>query len=162
MALPRLQTSLCGCSVETGSKIVGWFNIIARSLLLIMLVGQAISLGELIGDPKLDSDGRAIYESALSVVIFAIVLVGLLSIPDILLLKGIYNKRPKLMYPWIVVQMILVIFQALSAFQGPLDQFPVRLGAVLIGVGISSYLILIVNSHYENLKSETYGINNDF
>ncbi|RZF37736.1 hypothetical protein LSTR_LSTR003147 [Laodelphax striatellus] len=157
MALPRLRESLCGCSLETGSKIVGWVNVIVRVLLLVMLIRSAIALSIGLADDPNQGPNRDMYEIGLGLVIFAIALVGLFSILDILLLKGIYNKRPKLMYPWIVVQIIFIILQSLSVFQGPPDQFPLRLGATAIGVGISFYLVLIVNSHYENLKSETSG-----
>ncbi|RZF46515.1 hypothetical protein LSTR_LSTR009297 [Laodelphax striatellus] len=141
MVLPRLEQSVCGLSLETGSKIIGYFSLVNRAVIMISSLMQEQSHT---GGSKADKSALLI-EVVATIVVFA-----LISIFDILMLVGVYKKRPSFMFPWIIVQAIYICLILIGAiFSGSVAAI---IGGI-IGACITFYFLLIVNSHYHNLKS---------
>ncbi|XP_022189643.1 uncharacterized protein LOC111048102 [Nilaparvata lugens] len=151
--LPRFDRSLCGCSVELGSKIIG-FTILGLRALTILLIFYL---------PNDDATGNykqkkgAIPSIGTVTLIVTTVYLSILCIFDVLMLIGVYKRRPSLILLWIVVQ-VLAICSAIVFLIKAIIENAAHINLIvrsLISCCIyTGYSILVVNSHYQNLKSE--------
>ena len=145
---PHLNESCCGCSVETGSKIIAWILVISQPFSIISLFVQYSQI----------KDGKNFIhkESVLAGIMGKLVLSIIYLIFDILLIIGIYKRRPSFILAWIILGLfgiiIAGIFFIILAFAEPFVLIP---GAIVLAIGY--YFLLVVNGHYTNLKSGQAG-----
>ncbi|XP_022189640.2 uncharacterized protein LOC111048101 [Nilaparvata lugens] len=146
MVLPRLEQSICGFSLETGSKIIGYFSLINRALFMTSTI---------VKEEGNNGGGKADASTVLMMVVATIIVFALFSIFDILMLVGVYKRRPSFMFPWIIVQVIYIILILIGAISA--GSITAIIGS-LISACITIYFLLVVNSHYHELRSGITGM----
>ncbi|RZF37735.1 hypothetical protein LSTR_LSTR003146 [Laodelphax striatellus] len=175
MAVPHLKKSLCGISVESGSKIIGFTSLVLRSLLILLLIIYCLILAN--AEKKVDlkftpsETGGHFHQNAMMnvtmnvettgaktinnmlLIVIVIVIVQLLihCIFDVLMLIGVYKRQPSFIFAWIVVQIIAIISGILNLFLS--YNVPGILIQTILSIVFTIYFTLVVNSHYQNLKT---------
>lgn len=161
MALPELEETVCGCSVRTGSKIIGWMSLFIGVIELVGIISVLIFLspetfeemGKKHDVPEDDLPYTNVGAAILAVAAFT-VLISLVC--TVLLLIGIVKDRHTFIYPWLLLHIIMTIGSYLYGISSLLTHGPNREGAKEIVVAlVSTYLVLIVNSHYMSVKKST-------
>lgn len=104
--MPLLKSCVCGCSLETGVKVIGSVGIITSFLVFI------ISHSVLIYDDDQD-DVKGLTKSSNFVLKFVEFLVALTV--NILIVVGTYQKRKSFFVAWLAFEIFVVIFCTISS-----------------------------------------------
>ncbi|KAJ9596638.1 hypothetical protein L9F63_012335 [Diploptera punctata] len=139
-----LRQCCCGCSLKTGTIIIGVLNLIAACL------GFG-SGGVLLSQKETEFKTMGIVE---------LILAAVLIIISILLIVGAMKDRPALLAPWMIcaiiimiVTIIIYIVGAAKAFQHSDSSTGVSyLISALIYSILETYFILVVYSLYRELR----------
>ncbi|XP_039293681.1 uncharacterized protein LOC111054991 [Nilaparvata lugens] len=160
MSLPELEETVCGCSVRTGSKIIGWMSLVIGVIELVGIISVLIFLSpETLEDIKnydVPEDNIAYTDVGAAILAIAAFIVLISLFCTVLLLIGIIKDRHTFIYPWILLHIIMTIGSYLAGISSLLTHGPNREGAKEIVVAlISTYFVLVVNSHYMSVKKST-------
>jgi len=146
MALPVVKQCCCGCTLETGSKIIAWLEIIGGVLMVIAGILAALGGG---GESHEDFIGAGV-ESPVSQILGGI----LSTIFGIVLLRGIKKRRPDHIGAWVIITlvgiivyivaiMILVVFLIVA---GAIKAAVAVVVVCAIQIGVSFYYLVVVSS----------------
>lgn len=156
------QKSCCGCSIKTGALVICYITLIqAVVAILNILSGSAPEVGK-------DRDFSNEYKRDLT-------LVGVVTIVVVAhALYGIYKKKPGYMVPFLLFKLlILFIFTMILGFAPAIvdqmktvfirdqsasaeDFLPCFIITVLLYIAIEGYSLLILFSHYQNVRQEAF------
>ncbi|KAK7871388.1 hypothetical protein R5R35_006092 [Gryllus longicercus] len=181
----HLKSCCCGCSLKTGTVIIGVLSGIGALCGLIMsILGASVGTGELqkeflkeLEKQKGITLDQAEYEEAvkhleatsgnktLSALFICLAIVyGIHLIFDILMVFGASAERPRMIKPWIVFAIMALVVQSILSFVNIIFHFTSGaamvgvLGLVMLAVGIALavYFILVVNSFHTELLSNNF------
>ncbi|EFX77207.1 hypothetical protein DAPPUDRAFT_305865 [Daphnia pulex] len=147
MRIPRFTESWCGCSLQTGTKIISIVSVVVKLLLVILLSIACARFDYLYNGP---------YDEKYSATLAVLIVFLIASICDLmvsfLLVMAAYTQRPNLARPWLVVFMVsltidVVVFIS-SVTAGDLAvaiTTPIR-------IGFGLYFWLVVYNFCEELR----------
>ncbi|XP_046665522.1 uncharacterized protein LOC124357620 isoform X2 [Homalodisca vitripennis] len=157
MSVPQLDSCCCGCSLKTGSKIIGWISMIAN-IVLVIILGLALAglyyieehRDKLTPEHKDVLDHLSIKKSAAIMMIIIHVIGCILSL---ILLIGVYQQKAKLVLTWVLISLtcalieqLIIIFKLFTVYQaediGYIIWFLFRL-----------YFFLVVYSFYREIQN---------
>ena len=162
MGLPHFK-SLCGTSLESGSKAIGFILLALRFLWILLLIIQYFQVVDDLKAQEVNfspnKTSRAFAKDAKMMIaefkrallvqtVVAISVLLILALFDVLMLIGVYKRSRSFIFPWFIVQIIaicLAIYQVIRMFNVPIN---------IIFIVCTIYFSLVVNSHYKNLKTE--------
>ncbi|XP_075216322.1 uncharacterized protein LOC142321806 [Lycorma delicatula] len=168
--IPELRASLCGCTLETASKIIGWFYLIVGGLtvigaVIINFLIKQVPESKMYKDSEHDKkDLFNIFLIGFGVITWFMAFFGILQILiNLLLLKGVYERKSNYIWPWVVCQLVFEVFNIIFelCFDYELEQEPNHKAEVVTNVFIeiivllfSLYCIWLVYSYYRQLKRQ--------
>ncbi|XP_077300866.1 uncharacterized protein LOC143921433 [Arctopsyche grandis] len=149
MGVPEVKTCCCGCTLETGTLIIGWLNIVFAALTIIGSIMGIIS-------PNSQNHGST---ASLVLGMIAGVITLLVSI---MLIIGVKRRLPKYVHYWILIATISFVISLLNGIiQGIMLSVNGNVGGgvgaiivVLISGAIMAYLIIVVFNFKRELLSE--------
>ncbi|XP_039289955.1 uncharacterized protein LOC111061337 [Nilaparvata lugens] len=163
--LPHLkQAGLFRSPVESTSKSIGFTFLTLRCLAILIVIAWYTVLEEMKPDAgesekqkEIDHAAKTIIEIILA---YKLVVIVILAFFDVMMLIGIYKRRPSFVFAWVVAQVIAVSFAifvviGLLIFDGYIGVFPYYTLKAVIAIVVTIYSILVVNSHHTNMKSES-------
>ncbi|XP_075232576.1 uncharacterized protein LOC142330973 [Lycorma delicatula] len=156
MGEPILKESCCGCTLEVGSKIIAWFNIVFLTIASLIFVIVIIIFTTVSSDNK-DLPPEFRHISAAVIVVVGIILVFSLLIV-VFFIVGVYKKRPGYMLPWLILTGIGLVLSVLVLL---VYIFNIGINLALlqqiVTLAIRTYLFLVVYSYYQELKGGESG-----
>lgn len=162
--IPRLEKSLCGCSLYTGSLILAWiYTIFSMSgvLLVTVILAFGPEILDKLQDVEFQHDGQQEMSVFVANVAFAFLLVLLLVsfFINACLLYGIYKRNHCMILPHLIFSGIAFCFLALNnliflfvAFTSP--QLFMQFFLILLQTALAGYFWLIIYSYYKVVKDE--------
>ncbi|XP_054260882.1 uncharacterized protein LOC128985428 isoform X2 [Macrosteles quadrilineatus] len=157
--IPQLTTCCCGCSLRTGTKIIGWLSLIC-GILMVILMGTSLTALYYLEDhpektPSPESKEILDHLPALKALAMFLIVVHILTCGlAFILLLGAYQNKAKFVLIWVVVSLTAEIMeqalnlaQTLTVSQGGIFYFN------FIYFVIDLYFILVVYSFYREIKN---------
>ncbi|XP_039289551.1 uncharacterized protein LOC111055013 [Nilaparvata lugens] len=168
LRLPQFGESLCGCTLKSATKLIGWIllvlSIFILWILIIMILDNNTILISVIfgidlieetrcyGRDQCYTETRTVAPSFVKpLTLFIATSLMISSILNSLLLVGVYNNRPKFINAWIVALMVVIAVDLITLLSSVIAEpyNPVlRLGILNINV----YCLLLVNSYHQTMK----------
>nr|CAH0106213.1 unnamed protein product [Daphnia galeata] len=144
MKIPRLTESWCGCSLQTGTKIISIVSLLGKLLLVILLSITCAFFNSAYDGPH--DDGK--YSAILAIMIIWLIASICDSMVSVLLIMAAYTQRPNLAKPWLVVFMFSLGIEVI-VFISSLVVGDLRV-AILKGFGF--YFWLVVYNFCQELR----------
>jgi len=141
--MPILQKFCFCCELRTGSILIGWINLIADIIAMILLIVGLVDLHK----------QRQSIVGAEGVIIAGVVGLVIDIIMCILLLIGVKKDRRQFVFAWVVWSGILLVFGIIIVIMEGVKH--VTIGSIIINVirlAFRIYCILTVYSFYQLLK----------
>uniref|UniRef100_A0A1B6CXA8 G-protein coupled receptors family 1 profile domain-containing protein n=1 Tax=Clastoptera arizonana TaxID=38151 RepID=A0A1B6CXA8_9HEMI len=145
---PMLKECCCGCSLNTGSMIIGYISLIS-TLILAGVTSTNIYNAE-------HSSKIGFIETAIQI---SIVVVNILiAIASLLLIIGTHRRQSGYIIPWLVAAIITVPVDCVSLgiMLGKLaiGVFNPKVYALFSHVSITIYFFFVVFSYYREIKNQ--------
>ncbi|XP_075233643.1 uncharacterized protein LOC142331539 [Lycorma delicatula] len=150
LSIPMLDQCCCGCSLKTGTTIIGWFSFVRDLIILVTLIAVEFAFKDSKSIATASPDTDKGFEA---IVIILAILYLLLTIVSLLLLFGTYKERHGYMSPWIILSTIGIVIEIICIIT---DTASVGFSKTdlqsLISVGLTIYFLLVVYSYYREIK----------
>jgi uncharacterized membrane protein len=148
-----LRQCCCGCTLKTGTIIIGVLNIIGGAGNLILGITSATAASQYISDPEIRN---VVIGTGATLAVFGAILL----LFSICLIIGAQNEKPALLVPWMVytiifliVNTIIYIVQAVQLFRAnDASNGAVNIVAATLFVLLQTYFLLVVYSLYREQK----------
>ncbi|XP_075233917.1 uncharacterized protein LOC142331745 [Lycorma delicatula] len=152
--IPILESSCFGCcSLEVGAKIVAWIKLVSVIALNIAVLTGIILVGiGKIHEEDLPQDFRGKYLILGCALISAISVLFL--ILAVLLIIGVYKRRPAYIIPWMVFCVILLINGALELMILFFKEFTLYTIERIIYEVTLGYMTLLIYSYFQEIRRE--------
>ncbi|XP_063705717.1 uncharacterized protein LOC134834853 [Culicoides brevitarsis] len=145
--LPTVASCCCGCTLRTGTLILGWILIIGSAL---GLAGAGSLFAAL---DKNDKDYGVLFGS----LVFIVVIYVLQLLLNILLVVGATQNKPNLLLPYLWLDAILLIINLVNVILAFVANWATAIG-VCLGWLLSLYFFMVVNSFYQQLKGRGHHV----
>uniref|UniRef100_A0A1B6G5D3 Uncharacterized protein n=1 Tax=Cuerna arida TaxID=1464854 RepID=A0A1B6G5D3_9HEMI len=157
MSIPQLNSCCCGCSLKTGSKIIGWLSMIASIASLIMFGLALAGLYYIEEHPeKVTPENKEIFDHlpALKAAAIMMIIVHIIGcILSFILLMGVYQQKAKLVLIWVMVALTCaIIAQLVNIVQLFALYQPANIGNIIWFL-LDLYFILVVYSFYREIQN---------
>ncbi|XP_039293408.1 uncharacterized protein LOC111058824 [Nilaparvata lugens] len=170
MGLPVVKESCCGCTLETGAKIIGYVHLIL-SLMGLLMIG--VILGSILTDESIQKSDKPVlptavppderlfisYELSVAFAIFLPLAPAVVGILSLFLLIGTKKKNSYLLLPWLIGVGLLIItyilflllFVFFYFYRGRLNNHFV---SVTIKTCVFTYCFIVVYSYFKELREK--------
>uniref|UniRef100_A0A0A9W2Q4 Uncharacterized protein n=1 Tax=Lygus hesperus TaxID=30085 RepID=A0A0A9W2Q4_LYGHE len=149
--VPLVKSCCCGCSLETGSKIIGFIELIGCVFIFIFQMVSTVQLAK--------SDKEIPHKD---LIIAASMYLDLTSLFEIILaiylLYGIYYERPNYVRVWVLIQCAFLVVSIVSDILFITFSFTVEtfdsdyIPEELILTVLQAYSVLVVHSYYISVR----------
>ncbi|XP_067011280.2 uncharacterized protein [Anabrus simplex] len=161
----KVETCCCGCSLKTGSYLIGLIQAVLSGILLVFCILTIVGAAALTDDDFPDNirDDEAIIDTIkkMFIVVASIsaVLVAIHMFFGVLLAYGTKKEKADLIKAWIMYSIVyLVLYDVLqlihcvsSFVYGQTTEGVQSLLTIIAATALQSYFIVVVKSYYETL-----------
>ncbi|XP_054263120.1 uncharacterized protein LOC128986665 [Macrosteles quadrilineatus] len=152
--LPMLKECCCGCSLKTGSMIIGFITMIWASILTYMAIMSLIN-GNYVIVSK-DSNIDTVLESC---ILGARTLQAIFSL---FLIIATHKENAGLILPWLVVALVVVMMEgaylATMASHLAIGDLNPRIVSLATHVSVTVYFFFVVYSYYRQVRDVDRGL----
>ncbi|XP_021919318.1 uncharacterized protein LOC110829656 [Zootermopsis nevadensis] len=160
MAVPMLNQCCCGCTLKTGSIIIGTLNAVFSGIYFITGIITAGVAANAANSPNSAQENSDTWSSIEAVYIAYAVFAAVLCLVAVCLIVGAVNGNPVLLLPWLGYASVSIIINFILSIVNAAYYISLSYAAngVLfllggfIGVCLEIYFILVVYSFYRQLK----------
>uniref|UniRef100_A0A1B6MUU8 Uncharacterized protein n=2 Tax=Graphocephala atropunctata TaxID=36148 RepID=A0A1B6MUU8_9HEMI len=156
MGVPQLNSCCCGCSLSTGSKIIGWLSLAGAVLAIFVLSGSLMLISHIEDSPDTpEAKKLKPYIPVLKILFSLLIAVCVIAfVLAVILLKGVYEKKPKYLRFWVITSLVALVLDfglkilVMFTFEGFIN--PLQFVSILL----SLYYILVVHSLYREMLQD--------
>uniref|UniRef100_A0A1B6KGW0 Uncharacterized protein n=1 Tax=Graphocephala atropunctata TaxID=36148 RepID=A0A1B6KGW0_9HEMI len=157
MGIPQLNSCCCGCSLQTGTKIIGWISLVANILTAIMFGAGLVAIYYVEDHQEnLTPEQKKILEhlpalKAISILLIVVHVVG--CVLSLILLLGVYQKKAKMVLIWVLIALTCALIEQLVNI---IQIFTLYQAANLYNIVfflVDIYFILVVYSFYREIQN---------
>jgi len=161
MGVPQLDSCCCGCSLKTGTKIIGWISLV-MSVIMVIILGSGLAALYYIEDHP-DQSTPASKEimdhlpalKALTMFMIAVHVLG--GILGFILLLGAYQNKANYVLLWVIVALTSVIIEVALNLVQMIAMYQSTNFLTLITSLVDVYFILVVYSFYREIRNVSTG-----
>ncbi|XP_075233680.1 uncharacterized protein LOC142331568 [Lycorma delicatula] len=144
--LPMLKECCCGCTLRTGTMIIGFLSLIAAIIVSCITIVSLNTLQHLKQAHVLDI--------ALEMIVLAVRFVQI--ILSLLLIVGTHKGRASYICPWLVLSLFLVLIESfyllLMACELIVGTLNSQIFSLCTHISVTIYFLLVVFSHYREIQ----------
>ncbi|XP_046665523.1 uncharacterized protein LOC124357621 [Homalodisca vitripennis] len=157
MSIPQLDSCCCGCSLKTGSKIIGWISMIANIVSVITFGLALAGLYYIQEHPdKVAPENKAILDNlpTLKAVAIMMIITHIIGcILSLILLMGVYQQKAKLVLTWVLIALTCALIEQLVNLIQLFTVYQAANIGNIIWFLLDLYFILVVYSFYREIQN---------
>ncbi|XP_046667002.1 uncharacterized protein LOC124358748 isoform X1 [Homalodisca vitripennis] len=150
-SIPILKECCCGCSLKTGSMIIGFITLVLASVLTFIAASALVHHDYviLVQDSSLDT----IMEVALLVVR------ALQAAFSLLLIIATHREQAVMILPWLVISLIAILLEGTSLgimlSHLAVGEINSRIFSMATHVSVTGYFIFVVFSYFREIRNKS-------